>query len=215
MFNGTNILYSSHERKIAERELSVIRGGTRLSLHDRQNRYQVYITTDFFFARHVSTKRLATRAERFSPKPNPGVTKIEIGGRTGARQGAHVRRRRRSSTHIIRTVFRVAIVCAFPGLFAKELLTDLITFDSLGDLAARILIDRESLLRLPFFSRASSRCPPSWNGETKTQLKMCRSFRLFRAFAVFERVNYPRGDRFLNFLGCGRAQSLLIGPRYR
>ena len=69
-----------------------------------------------FFHDASGRVRLATRAERFSPKPNPGVTKIEIGGRTGARQGAHVRRRRRSSTHIIRTVFRVAIVCAFPGL---------------------------------------------------------------------------------------------------
>lgn len=53
---------------------------------------------------------------RFSPKPNPGVTKIEIGERTGARRGAHVRRRRRrSSTHIIRAasrLVRAAIACA-------------------------------------------------------------------------------------------------------
>lgn len=80
------------------------------------------------------------------------MTKIEIGGRTGARQDAHVRRRRRSSTHIIRARVSCCYRVRVPGsLFAKELLTDLITFDSLLRLAARILIDREPLFSwLPF-----------------------------------------------------------------
>ena len=110
-------LYHESGKKLSNIRDRETRVRTRLYLSIQWNKELLlnYVPI-FFFSRRVCTAWLATRTERFSLKPNPGVTKIEIGGRTGARQGAHVRRRRRSSTHIIRTVFRVAIVCAFPGL---------------------------------------------------------------------------------------------------
>lgn len=109
----------------------------------------------FFSSFHdASATVLATRAERFSPKPNPGVTKIEIGGRTGARRGAHVRRRRRSSTHIIRTVFRCCYrAVRVPGsLFAQGITNRPDHVRLARGSAPRIPIDREGRLpRLPFF----------------------------------------------------------------
>jgi len=65
----------------------------------------------------LTARALCRRAGRFSPKPNPGVTKIEIGERTGARQDAHVRRRRRSSTHIV----RAAAACRVSSLRVSSL----------------------------------------------------------------------------------------------
>jgi len=73
--------------------------------------------TNWVVAPWLTARALCRRAGRFSPKPNPGVTKIEIGERTGARQDAHVRRRRRSSTHIV----RAAAACRVSSLRVSSL----------------------------------------------------------------------------------------------
>lgn len=63
------------------------------------------------------------RAERFSPKPNPGVTKIEIGGRTQGRVGARMcdgaaGRRRILSVRVPCVALR-SLVCASLPLLAR------------------------------------------------------------------------------------------------